>query len=187
MCRSSAAVKLLAPESVNIRRTRVRVPPSAILFFFNIHTSEKLEIFFDHSIPVNGVDPCGIHRFPWVNAMSAAFTGTEWVNSGPSQLSKKNIDWFRKSWTLFNIHTSDKLEIFFGGRVFSDSQPRSQDAIFFTMAKALCTGQRHYNRIHYNYHIWSSLQNRVSDRASECFLAPRYTRFIAFTSKNEID
>ena len=73
MCRSSAAVKLLAPESVNIRRTRVRVPPSAI----NIHTSEKLEIFFDHSILVNGVDPCGIHRFPWVNAMSAAFTGTE--------------------------------------------------------------------------------------------------------------
>ena len=122
---------------------------------------------------------------PWVTAMSAAFTGTEWVNSGPSQLSKKNTDWFRKSWTLSNIHTSDKLEIFFGGRVFSDSQPRSQDAILFTMAKALCTGQRHYNRIHYNYHIWSSLQNRVSDRASECFLAPRYTRFIAFTSKNE--
>ena len=46
-------------------------------FSFNIHTSEKLEIFFDHSILVNGVDPCGIHRFPWVNAMSAAFTGTE--------------------------------------------------------------------------------------------------------------
>ena len=52
-----------------------------------------------------------------------------------------------------NIHTSDKLEIFFGGRVFSDSQPRSQDAILFTMAKALCTGQRHYNRVHYNYYI----------------------------------
>ena len=81
MCRSSTAVKLLASESVNIRRTRVRVPPSAILFFFffffNIHTSDKLEIFFDHSIFVNGVDPWGIHRFPWVNAMSAAFTGTE--------------------------------------------------------------------------------------------------------------
>ena len=54
---------------------------------------------------------------------------------------------------FFNIHTSDKLEIFFGSRVFSDSQPRSQDAILFTMAKALCTGQRHYNRVHYNYHI----------------------------------
>ena len=49
-------VKLLASESVNIRRTRVRVPASAILFFFfflkkkiffNIHTSDKLEIFFD--------------------------------------------------------------------------------------------------------------------------------------------
>ena len=92
MCRSSAAVKLLASKSVNIRRTRVRVPPSAILFFFfffNIHTSDKLEIFFDHSILVNGVDPWGIHRFPWVNAMSAAFTGTERVNSGPSQLSTK--------------------------------------------------------------------------------------------------
>ena len=46
-------------------------------FFFNIHTSEKLEIFFDHSILVNGVGPRGIDRFPWVNAMSAAFTGTE--------------------------------------------------------------------------------------------------------------
>ena len=67
MCRSSAAVKLLTSESVNIRRTRVR--------FF--HTSDKLEIFFDHSILVNGVDPWGIHRFPWVNAMNAAFTGTE--------------------------------------------------------------------------------------------------------------
>ena len=83
MCRSSAAVKLLVSESVNIRRTRVRVLPSDILFFFffffsfNIHTSDKLEIFFDHSILVNGVDPWGIHRFPWVNAMSAAFTGTE--------------------------------------------------------------------------------------------------------------
>ena len=57
----------LASESVNIRRTRVRVPASAILsfffFFFNIHTSDKLEIFFDHSILVNGVDPWGIHRF----------------------------------------------------------------------------------------------------------------------------
>ena len=54
---------------------------------------------------------------------------------------------------FFNIHTSDKLEIFFGGRIFSDSQPRSQDAILLTMAKALCTGQRHYNMVHYNYHI----------------------------------
>ena len=32
-------------------------------FFFNIHTSDKLEIFFDHSILVNGVDPWGVHRF----------------------------------------------------------------------------------------------------------------------------
>ena len=94
---------------------------------------------------------------PWVNAMSAAFTTLlrepSERNSGPSQLSKKNRLIQKKSWTLFNIHTSDKLEIFFGGRVFSDSQPRSQDAILFTMAKALCTGQRHYNRVHYNYHI----------------------------------
>ena len=32
-------------------------------FFSNIHTSDKLEIFFDHSILVNGVDPWGVHRF----------------------------------------------------------------------------------------------------------------------------
>ena len=71
MCRSSAAVKLLASES------------DGRGFFFNIHNSDKLEIFFDHSILVNGVDPWGVHRFlgginheagytPWVNAMSAA-------------------------------------------------------------------------------------------------------------------
>ena len=94
MCRSSAAVKLLAYESVNIRRTRVRVPASAVFFFFffffffNIHTSDKLEIFFDHLILVNGVAH-GVYTVflaaltmktvytPWVNAMSAAFTGTE--------------------------------------------------------------------------------------------------------------
>ena len=64
-----------------------------------------------------------------------------------------DVDCRKLFFFFFNIHTSDKLEIFFGGRVFSDSQPRSQDAILFTMAKALCTGQRHYNRIHYNYHI----------------------------------
>ena len=27
---------------------------------------------------------------------------------------------------------------------------------------------------------------KSSERASECFLAPRYTRFIAFTSKNDL-
>ena len=46
-----------------------------------------------------------------------------------------------KNWTLFNIHTSDNLEIFFGGRVFS----AAKDAILFTsakVAKAFCTGQR---------------------------------------------
>ena len=32
-------------------------------FFFFFHTSDKLEIFFDHSILVNGVDPWGVHRF----------------------------------------------------------------------------------------------------------------------------
>ena len=60
MCRSGAAVKLLASEYS--RWARVRVPASAIPFF-NIHTSDKVEIFFDHSILVNGVDPWGIHRF----------------------------------------------------------------------------------------------------------------------------
>ena len=78
---------------------RVRVPASAILFFFfffffffNIHTSDKLEIFFDHSILVNAALIALTHGVytvflaaltmkpvytPCVNAMSAAFTGTE--------------------------------------------------------------------------------------------------------------
>ena len=94
MCRSSAAVKQLASESVNIvegwgvesRRELF------FFFFFNIHTSDKLEIFFDHSILVNAaliVLTHGVYTVflaaltmktvytPWVNTMSAAFTGTE--------------------------------------------------------------------------------------------------------------
>ena len=69
MCRSSAAVKLLASESVNIVEGRGFESLRQLFFFFffffffNIHTSDKLEIFFDHSILLNGVDPWGIHRF----------------------------------------------------------------------------------------------------------------------------
>ena len=65
MCRSGAAVKLLASESVNIVEGRGFESRRQLFFFFffNIHTSDKLEIFFDHSILVNGVDPWGIHRF----------------------------------------------------------------------------------------------------------------------------
>ena len=37
--------------------------PGVSFSFSNIHTSDKLEIFFDHSILVNGVDPWGVHRF----------------------------------------------------------------------------------------------------------------------------
>ena len=55
MCRSSAAVKLLASESVNIVEGRGFESRRQLFFFFffNIHTSYKLEIFFDHSILVN--------------------------------------------------------------------------------------------------------------------------------------
>ena len=58
MCRSSAAVKLLASESFNIHVVEGRGFESRrhlffFFFFFNIHTSDKLEIFFDHSILVN--------------------------------------------------------------------------------------------------------------------------------------
>ena len=68
MCRSSAAVKLLASESDG-RGFESRRQLFFLFFFFfffffsNIHTSDKLEIFFDHSILVNGVDPWGVHRF----------------------------------------------------------------------------------------------------------------------------
>ena len=64
MCRSSAAVKLLASESDG-RGFESRCQLFFLFFFFfsNIHTSDKLEIFFDHSILVNGVDPWGVHRF----------------------------------------------------------------------------------------------------------------------------
>ena len=66
MCRSSAAVKLLASESVNIVEGRGFESRRQLFFFFffffffssfNIHSSDKLEIFFDHLILVNGVDP----------------------------------------------------------------------------------------------------------------------------------
>ena len=86
MCRSSAAVKLLASESEG------RGFESRRQLFFNIHTSDKLEIFFDHSILVNTALIALTHGVytvflaaltmkpvytPCVNAMSAAFTGTE--------------------------------------------------------------------------------------------------------------
>ena len=95
MCRSSAAVKLLASESVNIvegRGFESRRQLFFFFFFFNIHTSDKLEISFDHSILVNAALMALTHGVytvvlaaltmktvytPWVNAMSAAFTGTE--------------------------------------------------------------------------------------------------------------
>ena len=91
MCRSSAAVKLLASESVNIvegRGFESRRQLFFFFFFFNIHTSDKLEIFFDHSVLVNAALMALYTVFlaaltmktvytPWVNAMSAAFTGTE--------------------------------------------------------------------------------------------------------------
>ena len=69
MCRSSAAVKLLASESdgrgFESQRQLFFLFSFFFFFFFfsNIHTSDKLEIFFDHSILVNGVDPWGVHRF----------------------------------------------------------------------------------------------------------------------------
>ena len=69
MYRSSAAVKRLASELVNIvegRGFESRRQVFFSFFFFNIHTSDKLEIFFDHSILVcstHGVDSWGIHRF----------------------------------------------------------------------------------------------------------------------------
>ena len=93
MCRSSAAVKLLASESVNIVEGRGFESWHQLLFFFlNIHTSDKLEIFFDHSILVNApvmVLTHGLYTVflaaltmktvytPWVNVMSSAFTGSE--------------------------------------------------------------------------------------------------------------
>ena len=94
MCRSGAAVQLLASESVNIVEGRGFESRRQLFFFFffffffNIHTSDKVEIFFDHSILVNGVDPWGIHRFlgginheNGVYSMGQrhewAFTGTE--------------------------------------------------------------------------------------------------------------
>ena len=94
MCRSSAAVKLLAFESEG-RGFESRRQLFLFFFFFsffNIHTSDKLEIFFDHSILVNAALIALTHGVytvflaaltmkpgytPCVNAMSAAFTGTE--------------------------------------------------------------------------------------------------------------
>ena len=97
MCRSSAAVKLLASQSEG-RGFESRRQLFFFFFFFffffsfNIHTSDKLEIFFNHSILVNAALIALTHGVytvflaaltmkpvytPCVNAMSAAFTGTE--------------------------------------------------------------------------------------------------------------
>ena len=94
MCRSSAAVKLLAFESEG-RGFESRCQLFVFFFFFfffNIHTSDKLEIFFDHSILVDAALIALTHGVytvflaaltmkpvytPCVNAMSAAFTGTK--------------------------------------------------------------------------------------------------------------
>ena len=88
-------------------------------FFFNIHTSGKLEIFFDHSILVNGIDPWGVHRF------------------------------------LGSINHENGI---------------------YSM------GQRHECGLGYIIITIYEVVYKI-ERASECFLAPRYTRFIAFTSK----
>ena len=96
MCRSSAAVKLLAFESVNIVEGRGFESRRQLFFFFffffffqySYCTSDKLEIFFDHSVLVNAALMALYTVYlvaltiktvytPWVNAMSAAFTGTE--------------------------------------------------------------------------------------------------------------
>ena len=95
MCRSSTAVKLLASESVDIEGQGFESRRRLFFFFFfsfNIHTSDKLEIFFYHSILGNAALMALTHGVytvflaaltmqtvytPWVNAMSAAFTGTE--------------------------------------------------------------------------------------------------------------
>ena len=94
MCQSSAAVKLLASQSEG-RGFESRCQLFFFFFFFfsfNIHASDKLQIFFDHSILVNAALIALTHGVytvflaaltmkpvytPCVNAMSAAFTGTE--------------------------------------------------------------------------------------------------------------
>ena len=38
------------------------------------------------------------------------------------------------------------------------------------MAKALCTGQRHYNRVHYNYHNYMKYFTKSSERVSAFWL-----------------
>ena len=119
MCRSSAAVKLLASESDG-RGFESRRQLFFLFFFFNIHTSDKLEIYFDHSILVNGVDPWGVHRF------------------------------------LGGINHENGI---------------------YSM------GQRHECGSGYIIITIYEVVYKI-ERASECFLAPRYTRFIAFTSKN---
>ena len=94
MCRSSAGVKLLASESVNIVEGRGFESRRQLFFFFStfILQIDKLEIFFDHSILINAALKTltlGVYTVflaaltmntvytPCVNAMSAAFTGIE--------------------------------------------------------------------------------------------------------------
>ena len=132
MCRSSAAVKLLASESdrrgFESRRQLFFLFFFFFFFFFNIHTSDKLEIFFDHSILVNGVDPWGVHRFlGGINHENGIYSMgqrhecglAQRLNYWPPNLTDEgsspgvSFSFFFFFFFFFNIHTSDKLEIFF--------------------------------------------------------------------------
>ena len=78
-----------------------------------------------------------------------------------------------KNWTLFNIHTSDKLEIFFGGRVFSAAKdpfclPRRK----WRKPSALVSGINLENGVYpmgerHECCVYKPLSERLSERASE--------------------
>ena len=88
---------------------------------------------------------------------------------------------------FFNIHTSDKLEIFFDHSILVNGVDpwgvhrflggiNHENGIY-------SMGQRHECGLGYIIITIYEVVYKI-ECASECFLAPRYTRFIAFTSKN---
>ena len=90
-----------------------------------------------------------------------------------------------KNWTLFNIHTSDRLEIFFRSL---NSCKRCTHGIELWGIHRLLGGMNHENGVYSmgQCHECCIYRNRVIERASEFWPLPIFVS-LAFTNKKECE